>query len=317
MKCIFCMLEKRTGEFTVEHAFPEAIGGSFKLKDCVCKDCNSTLGSDVDVHLTDHYLIQFHRLLHRIPGKSGKIPNPLENSILSGNNPQKVKYFFDEKGKPKELYLTPLVKRNKQADGSTKISISIDHKDEADLPKILQKIIDREGQIGKLTVEDMLKSYKREKIENPLLQINEKIDMINYKRSILKIAYELAYYWLGPSYIDDPSAQLIRRAIIDQSDPNVWGDKYKIHGSIGLCKELNIVPFRLHLETSHIAFLQRTKNDIVCYIRIFAVFEGVIKISESAQSYPHFQDSFLAIETLPGNIREMDIISGFAYLNDN
>jgi hypothetical protein len=50
MKCIFCLNER---EPSVEHVFPDAIGGTWTT-DRVCKPCNDWLGSNVDVELTDY-----------------------------------------------------------------------------------------------------------------------------------------------------------------------------------------------------------------------------------------------------------------------
>lgn len=313
MKCIFCLLDKSATEFTSEHVFPEAIGGSFELENCVCRSCNSFLGSNVDVYLTDHYIIQMHRLLHRLPGKSGKIPNPFERGTLTGDNPQKIKYYFDDDGNPKELYLTPSIVKAKMPNDATKVSISIDIKDKDKLPDMLNKIILRSGSKNEITADD-IKQLKIEKIEKPRICVNAKIDIVNYQKAILKIVYELAYYWLGVSYIDDPSAQLIRNAILDQSDPATWGEKYKIRGHIGLFKESPIIPFGSDLATSHIALLSRSSNDIACYVRIFTVFEGIIAVTEKAQLYHNFRDKFLEIESLTGNKRESDLIEGLVYL---
>ncbi len=306
MKCIFCLLEKPIEEFTREHIFPESIGGSMYLKNCVCKSCNSFLGSNVDGYLTDHYLIQMRRLLYRLPGKSGEIPNPLENGTLLNESGQKVKYILNEDGKPKELYLIPSIEK-KTNGGSIKISITIDSKDKNKLPEMLNKSIKRSGSNKELKPDDIAKQLKIEEIKNPKIFVNAKVDIVNYQKAILKIAYELAYYWLGESYIDDPLAILIRSAILDQSDSTHWGEKYKIRGRIGLFKEDAVSTFGSYLETSHIAFLSRSQNNLACYIRIFTVFEGIIAVTESAHLYPNFQDKFIEIESVTGNKKEISL----------
>jgi len=50
--CLYCDTEKETDKYSLEHIFPDALGGSlfsevFKTKN-VCRDCNSTLGLFAD-----------------------------------------------------------------------------------------------------------------------------------------------------------------------------------------------------------------------------------------------------------------------------
>jgi hypothetical protein len=48
--CIFCLQERRA---TVEHVFPDAIGGLLKI-DRVCKTCGDRLGKNADAPLVEH-----------------------------------------------------------------------------------------------------------------------------------------------------------------------------------------------------------------------------------------------------------------------
>ena len=72
MKCIFCKEEKLDAQFSIEHLFPDAIGGSFKIHS-VCRDCNSDLGREVDSHLADHPLVRLIRCELDLVGKKGNI----------------------------------------------------------------------------------------------------------------------------------------------------------------------------------------------------------------------------------------------------
>jgi hypothetical protein len=53
-------------------------------------------------------------------------------------------------------------------------------------------------------------------VRSPELHLPFRIDTVNYKRAVPKIAHELACYWLGPSYLDDPTAALLRRWVLDR-----------------------------------------------------------------------------------------------------
>ena len=72
--CIICRNDNQ--DLSDEHVIPEAIGGYYHIY-CVCKDCNSKLGKNVDKLLMDHWFIKAARYEKGLKGYSGKIPNPL------------------------------------------------------------------------------------------------------------------------------------------------------------------------------------------------------------------------------------------------
>jgi hypothetical protein len=49
--CLYCLRTENEVAFSREHIIPEAIGGILVLNDAVCTECNSVLGSEVDVAL--------------------------------------------------------------------------------------------------------------------------------------------------------------------------------------------------------------------------------------------------------------------------
>ncbi len=55
-------------------------------------------------------------------------------------------------------------------------------------------------------------------IEHPEVFYRLKFDMASIRRGILKIAYELAFLWLGESYLDDPMAAILRSVVRDGAD---------------------------------------------------------------------------------------------------
>ncbi|MEH2346918.1 MAG: hypothetical protein V7K55_02750 [Nostoc sp.] len=74
--------------------------------------------------------------------------------------------------------------------------------------------------------------------ERPLLHKQLKIDTIFYKRAIIKIAYELAYYWLGSDYLNDTMGELLRLIIYQDFQKERWHNR-----SI----DFNIDLYRTHL----------------------------------------------------------------------
>ena len=88
MKCIFCKEEKSADQFSDEHVFPETIGGSFHIY-TVCKDCNSTLGREVDPKLSEHIFVIPIRYCLGLLGKKGRI-RPLKGELLGVRQTMKV-----------------------------------------------------------------------------------------------------------------------------------------------------------------------------------------------------------------------------------
>src|SRR5208283_4444094 len=81
MRCLFCLEER---EPSVEHVFPDAIGGTLVI-DRVCKPCNDWLGANVDVLLTNHKAILAKRAQFGLGERSGKAVNPWKRVFGDGS----------------------------------------------------------------------------------------------------------------------------------------------------------------------------------------------------------------------------------------
>jgi len=302
MKCIFCRTERNDSEFSDEHVFPEAIGSKLTIRS-VCKPCNDYLGHSIDTHLTNHPFIQFKRHLLGLSGKSNKLPNPLEYGILSEHPDQKLIYILDSEGKPEELYIVPNVSREKLQDGTEKVSIRVDAKDKKKIPGIINRIRERAG-LPPMSEEEIEKQQRRESIPNPWMNIKMQVDLQKYKRAVLKIAYELAWRWLGPTYLEDPIAETIRACIMDRSLKGDWASKYPVKGTINFIDGKTVFPMWQQEDNSHIAFVMPSGHELACYVRVFQVFEGMINISTDAKRYTGFDGHFVAIDPVTANLRE-------------
>lgn len=49
--CMFCGVAGPGTPFHDEHIIPKSIGGSWELINCVCRQCNNSLGTEVDAHV--------------------------------------------------------------------------------------------------------------------------------------------------------------------------------------------------------------------------------------------------------------------------
>jgi len=273
MKCIICK-----GEFeslSAEHIFPDAIGGSLVVNN-VCKSCNSRLGDEVDILLTDHYLITLIRNALGIKGKSGIIPNPFREGVTEDG--QKVRMIISEDGKFLPQYVSRLSKIT-----DNKVRLIIDSKDSKQLPDIIKKIFERRKvDITDKEIQEIIGKMKIESSQ-PTIQYDISINTLSYKKALVKIAYEMGVYWLGNEYINDPVGNELRKSMFLSNDEL---KNSKIHGQIGLVNEIDFPLFSLQeISGMHLAILFPDGDRRYCVIRIFDVFATIILISENGCLY--------------------------------
>jgi hypothetical protein len=307
VKCIICHEEKPKELFSEEHVFPDSIGGTLIIKS-VCKKCNSYLGDHVDTHLVNHWLIQGIRQTLKIPGKSGKIPNPYEKAVLDSDPSQQVRCIFDVESILKP-YMVTNIKKSVQNDGKVRYQIKVDKSDKEKIPGIINTILRRKG-LPEFAREEIEKHSKVNVEPFPTLKKTFVIDTVQYQRAILKIAYELAWYWLGDSYLNDTTGVIIHNCMCDEGLKVDYYKKYTFKGRI---KQINgssfiPLPFLNNEHNSHIAFLMELNGTIVCYIKVFNIFEGGITISDNVKNYPRFEEKFIIINPQTGVTRESNLI---------
>ncbi|MDM5332900.1 HNH endonuclease [Ureibacillus composti] len=298
VRCIFCLKENIKG--SEEHIFPDSLGGLLVIYD-VCKDCNDKLGRKVDSHLVNNGLMQFARFTKKLKGKKGKLPNPLEKGKYK-NDPETTLYYrFTEDGEPESLYTVPKVK----VDGN-QYEVAVDGSEPERLVEIINKILIRNGKEPKSS-EEILSNAKYQKVELPTMQIDMNIDISSYRKAIIKIIYELAFYWLGEKYLTDNMGRKIREYVLSDKD-EVEG----LYGMVDMVGEKTTGLSFLADSDSHIAILKRDGNKIFCYVNIFNNFEGGFVVTEQADLYPDATDRFFTNDVVKKEIRECSLIEEIA-----
>src|SRR5271170_5389777 len=145
MICIFCIEEHPP---SLEHVFPLAIGGTIAT-DRLCAKCNSTLGSRVDSALSDFFPIRMRRANLNLAGYGGKPPAWHElfhgEAKLVGSEANRVRIAFDKASgqlDTRQLYHAANVV---MPDGRKARQITIDARDEDQLPTIIKRERKRHG----------------------------------------------------------------------------------------------------------------------------------------------------------------------------
>lgn len=275
-KCILCCSDCEDSEMTEEHIFPDAIGGNIKLTD-MCKLCNSHLGEYVDAPMINSWLIEAKRQLLKLPGKKGKIPNPLEDGVLSTDSSQKVKYKFID-GEPESLYVVPNFKYGKDENGNDNIQIILDKKDEHKLPEIIEKMKKRAAKKGTpIEFSNMNKVEGRD--EKPWVQMTKIISLYDWQRCLIKIAYELTYRKVGIGYLNNPIAVRIRELLKKEKIIQTDLENAKLHGSITLANDGFNIPFVDNPNCLYAVFLP-IDGKLNCFIRIFDAYQALIVVDD-------------------------------------
>ncbi len=301
-KCIICYHEFPEALFSEEHVFPESIGGRLVIRN-VCRECNSDLGSIVDAPLVNHYYISLVRTALDIKGKSGKIPNPFGTGTLTSDPAQKIRVSLDANEESLGLYIVPNPSFTTLENGSQQVQLVVDKKDSENIGTIIRKVAERKG-LPCPSIEDIEKNMSEERELYPQIKLNFTLDILHYKRSILKIAYELAHYWLGDDYFNDPIGRMIRDCMLDQNITTEFHEEYPIRGLIRPVGEQPLFPFWESEPNSNIGILTKQDNNIACYVNVLGVFNGMIIVSEDASKYPTLEGEFIIMHPTSGEYRE-------------
>ena len=305
-----------------EHVFPLAIGGSLVIKR-VCESCNSELGTTADAPLSNHLFAVFQRSELKLPGNAGKVPDVARtlfaNGVLADDQGQRIRLEpgVDGKSEPRIVYkASDVTLPNGQAARSITLDASTSKQE-------VRKVIGRERKRAglppinevefELTMREITSSIQTQK--NPEVIYRLAIDTVNFKRGLLKIAYELAWLWLGESYLDDPmgaTLRMILRKEIDEEESGLRGDAQLGAGFSCLS------PWSSD-KTSHIAFNMTTEGRVTICVRVFQSLSAIVGVSEHPEMHGVYpgaveQNNFVAIDPISRIIRQTSLIDEFGRL---
>ena len=184
MSCIFCFPNPLNTVLSREHVIPEAIGGSLVI-DSVCKDCNDRLGSEVDTHLVDNFLIKMIRLGLRLEARDGRIPTPLINGRLVGTD--EIGSFRVPAGAEKGIVtVRPRVEKRVNESGNVEKHIVAERGDFNEIRTRLDSRASRDGQ------QMVFRGPEVTTVASPVIEKTEVCDLSALGRAFLKIAFEFA-----------------------------------------------------------------------------------------------------------------------------
>jgi hypothetical protein len=124
------------------------------------------------------------------------------------------------------------------------------------------------------------------------------------RHAIMKIAYELAFVWLGESYLEDPLAEQLRTAICANDLASTDG----IPGYVGESKDCGPLEFWTPHPAHHLAYATTLlSRQIVVAVRIFDIQAAVLAVSNEPRQYLQTPNDpklrFLVINSVSGKMR--------------
>lgn len=286
MRCIFCLEERPPSD---EHVFPLAIGGTLHT-DRVCAPCNSLLGNSVDAALCNHVFTVMRRWQLKLPGNSGSVPDGLKELLGEGvlvSDPNvRLKVTSNPTDAVPNLRMLYSVREIELPDGSEVKQIIIDAKDAKQVGTIIERERKRAGAapLSKDELNNQIAAILAagpQTIERPQLRHQVGVDLVAFHNGLLKIAYELAFLWLGESYIDDPMAAKLRDVILSRTDEQ----SAALRGTITFGSDIEPLHFWADDRDCHVAYCMVADARVAVCLKIFDVFSAVIAVSEEKDRY--------------------------------
>lgn len=307
MRCIFCSLDRPPSE---EHVFPLAIGGTVTT-DRVCEPCNSTLGSRVDAALSDFFPVRMRRAMLNLAGNSGTVPAWHEMFLgkvkLIGQTADQAHVTFNRETGQLDTRQLKHVVETVTDDGRKMLQITLDERDKDQLPKIIARERKRRGlpPLSEEQLASQAKDFTTTTVDHPLIQINPSFSFAFLRHAMMKIAYELAFLWLGEFYLDDPAAADLRAAICSSE----LASTDKIAGYVGVAEDCDVFKFWKPHEAHHLAYANVVGGNVMVSVRVFDIYAACVVVSREAGRYfqSHADDEklrFLAINAVSGKTIE-------------
>jgi hypothetical protein len=276
MLCIMCMTEAPSSR---EHVFPEKIGGRLEI-DRVCSGCNSTLGTTIDVALTDDTLVLFAR--HRYLGQTEALTRAFGPGVLTDGT--HVLPQLDGAVAPLGLDVRGERRETRNANGTTTIQYVLPAGEEWRLPEILEREQRRREKIGESVLGHTVQELS---VERPESRHDFMMDLAGVTLGLAKIAYEFTCKSLGDSYLNDPTAERFRDALRAGVPDKGAATRFplKDFGSANVKGAVTLEPFAELPGSYHAVGLNSEDGRVLAAVRVFDCYLAGFVMSTRAANY--------------------------------
>jgi hypothetical protein len=150
-------------------------------------------------------------------------------------------------------------------------------------------------------------------IDKPKVSKQMTVTFAFLRHAMMKIAYELAFLWLGEAYLDDPTAVSLRTAICSPDMNSTDG----LRGYVGDVAGCDAFRFWSDDNRHHLAYAFHDANGgIAMAVRVFDIQAAVVSMTNDAARYLSGQDEsallrFLSINPERGDMRNVPFLEEF------
>src|SRR5208337_1393452 len=216
----------------------------------------SMIGSRVDSALTDFLPIRQRRAELGLAGNSEAPPIPFEMLLgvatLADYPEKRIETRYDAATGKLDHRLLHHAANVVMPDGRKARQISIDARDREQIPTIIQRERKRHG-MPPLSQDELAIEVAKANvttISNLAIRKDLSVSFAFLRHAMMKIAFELAFLWLGESYLDDPLAEQLRTAICAPDLASTDG----IPGYVGESKDCKPLEFWTSHPAHHLAY---------------------------------------------------------------
>ena len=153
------------------------------------------------------------------------------------------------------------------------------------LISMVRSFLQTEG-LPAISDDEILSHCQLVKADPNLVECWVEIDAFQYKRAIVKIAYELACEWLGRDYLSDPTGEKLRRFVLEPSFTAPPREN-AINGIVDFVRPSQLAPSD-EQNYSHTARIGYLNDSLACEINVFNLIRGRIIVTEQRAAYRLF-----------------------------
>jgi len=254
--CIICREIKN--DFNIEHVIPYALGGRYEI-DNVCVDCNSNMGTKVDIGLTTSTFAEIFREQYKLKSNSGAVPSFLSGTYPFKDVPHLQARLIDKNGQY-QPFIVPHKDEKDINEHKKEISYTLDASDKKSLNRIIDKLEKEHG----VDRNDIINNLTEGEITAPLLK-RVVFDFNSINLGLLKIAYEFTVDCVD-GYFDTNDAKEISSILLKADKESLKKIRLLNFKGMEEVKKL-FSPLLSFDEHKHYLILQDLpKQGLVCYI---------------------------------------------------
>lgn len=267
----------------------KALGGSLTI-DRVCLDCDNRLGGFADSGLINLSAVEVVRHDLELAGQNREIPDPrakiLKIPFVNPNDSKhRVREVVDESGRSIFHTLSYVEFEVTYLDEGTLIQpahVYIDVADESKAKMLAKSALRKKGIKDKNLLEKLAQDFS-----DGLVLANNSVAMQRtvpqrsggHELGLLKIIYELAWYWLGDVWLSDPVACVMRDYLCGRSTSTM------LNGKVYDDPDVAIVAVGGDARILHVAYIFEFEGNLLVLLRLFNLFTVGYVVSHEASKY--------------------------------